>query len=68
MFCFKTSRNITILLKSRLPLHYLLPRAYEQEMTFKVQVIERELAEEKKRGRIDISSIDTKLKGEYEAR
>ncbi|XP_023342853.1 lamin Dm0 isoform X2 [Eurytemora carolleeae] len=43
-------------------------RAYEQEMTFKVQVIERELAEEKKRGRIDISSIDTKLKGEYEAR
>jgi len=37
-------------------------------MTFKVQVIERELAEEKKRGRIDISSIDTKLKGEYEAR
>jgi len=68
MFCFKTSRNITILLKSRLPLYYLIPRAYEQEMTFKVQVIERELAEEKKRGRIDISSIDTKLKGEYEAR
>ena len=37
-------------------------------MNFKFQVVEKELTEEKKRGRIDISAIDSKLKSEYEAR
>jgi len=43
-------------------------RSLDQELGFKIQVMEKELAEERKKNTFDISAIDLKLKGEYEAR
>ena len=37
-------------------------------MVFRVQIVEKELMEEKKRNNFDISALDNKLKIEYETR
>ena len=40
----------------------------EQDMKFKMQVLETELQEERKRNKFDFASIDRELKMEYEKR
>jgi len=43
-------------------------RSMEQELKNRIAMLEAELVNEKGRSNIDMSSVDTKLKGEYEAR
>jgi len=43
-------------------------RAEEQELRNRIAVLETELKQERGRGQVDISSIDSKLKGDYEKR
>ena len=40
----------------------------EQDMKFKLQVLETELEEERKRNKFDFAAIDRELKSEYESR
>lgn len=40
----------------------------EQDMKFKIQVLETELQEERKSKQFDFASIDRELKSEYEKR
>ena len=40
----------------------------EQDLKFKMQVLETELQEERKRNKFDFASIDRELKMEYEKR
>lgn len=40
----------------------------EEEMRFSVQIVEKELVEERKKNNIDLSALDSKLKMEYESR
>ena len=40
----------------------------EKELKFRVQVLEGQLDEERKRSKLDFSTIDFKLKSEYETR
>jgi len=40
----------------------------EEEMRFNVQIVEKELVEERKKNNIDLSALDNKLKLEYESR
>ena len=42
--------------------------AIKQEMNFKIQMMETELAEERKRNKIDFTAIDRELKSDYENR
>ena len=37
-------------------------------MRFSVQIVEKELVEERKKNNIDLSALDSKLKMEYESR
>ena len=46
----------------------LLIRRMEEEMRFSVQIVEKELVEERKKNNIDLSALDSKLKMEYESR
>lgn len=43
-------------------------RSFEQEMNFKLSVVEKELETERKKNTFDISAIDSRLKSEYETR
>jgi len=43
-------------------------RSLEQEMRNRISILETELANEKGRSKVDVSTVDTRLKGEYEAR
>merc|ERR1719507_2020680 len=45
--------------------HY---RTTEQELKNRIAILETELHHEKNRGQVDLSSLDSKLQGEYEAR
>merc|ERR1719397_265091 len=45
--------------------HY---RTTEQELKNRIAILETELRHEKNRGQVDMSSLDSKLQGEYEAR
>jgi len=45
--------------------HY---RTTEQELKNRIAILETELRHEKNRGQVDLSSLDSKLQGEYEAR
>ena len=40
----------------------------DQDMKFKIQMLETELSEEKKRNKIDFTAIDQKMKSDYESR
>jgi len=40
----------------------------DQDMKFKIQILETELSEERKRNKIDFNAIDQKLKSDYESR
>lgn len=40
----------------------------DQDMKFKIQILEAELSEERKRNKIDFNAIDQKLKSDYESR
>ena len=40
----------------------------EKELQFRIHVLEEQLAEERKRSKLDFSSMDFKLKSEYEKR
>ena len=40
----------------------------DQDMKFKIQLLETELSEERKRNKIDFSAIDKQLKSDYEDR
>ena len=40
----------------------------DQDMKFKIQMLETELSEEKKRNKIDFNAIDQKMKSDYESR
>ena len=40
----------------------------DQDMKFKIQMLETELNEEKKRNKIDFNAIDQKMKSDYESR
>merc|ERR1719167_723428 len=43
-------------------------RTTEQELKNRIAILETELRHEKNRGQVDLSSLDSKLQGEYEAR
>ena len=40
----------------------------EKDLLFRIHVLEEQLAEERKRSKLDFSSMDFKLKSEYEKR
>ena len=40
----------------------------EKELLFRIHVLEEQLAEERKRSKLDFSTMDFKLKSEYEKR
>ena len=40
----------------------------DQDMKFKIQILEAELSEERKRNKIDFNAIDQKMKSDYESR
>ena len=40
----------------------------DQDLKFKIQMLETELNEEKKRNKIDFNAIDQKMKSDYESR
>ena len=40
----------------------------EQDMKFKIQLLETELIEERKKNKIDFNAIDKKMKSDYETR
>ena len=40
----------------------------DQDMKFKIQMLETELNEEKQRNKIDFNAIDQKMKSDYESR
>ena len=43
-------------------------RSLEQELRNRIAILEAELVNERGRSNIDVSTVDTRLKGEYEAR
>ena len=43
-------------------------RSLEQELRNRITILETELTNERGRSRVDVSTVDTRLKGEYEAR
>jgi len=43
-------------------------RSLEQELRNRIAILETELTNERGRSRVDVSTVDTRLKGEYEAR
>ena len=40
----------------------------EQDLKFKIQLLETELIEERKKNKIDLNAIDKKMKSDYETR
>ena len=40
----------------------------EKDMGFQIQLLQTELEEERKRNKVDLSSLDRELKSDYEAR
>ena len=43
-------------------------RSLEQELRNRISILETELVNERGRSKVDVSTVDTQLKGEYEAR
>ena len=43
-------------------------RSLEQELRNRISILETELVNERGRSKVDVSTVDTRLKGEYEAR